>query len=120
MVICCVGEGTWTFGTPVATHHMSAMHDLPVLFVIYNNAAYERTRLGARRVSPGGYVNRTNDIPLCDLAPTPAYEKICEAAGGYGELVEDPAELVAALHRAIKVVKEVGRQALLNVVCQKS
>ena len=119
-VICCVGEGTWTFGVPVATHHMSAMHNLPVLFVIFNNAAYERTRLGARRVSKHGNVSKSGNVPLCDLAPTPEYDKICEAAGGYGERVDDPAELPAALDRALKIVREEGRQALLNVICEKS
>lgn len=119
-VICCVGDGTWTFGVPVATHHMSAMHNLPVLFIVFNNAAYERTRLGSRRVSKEGYVNDGNEVPFCELTPTPDYEKVCEAAGGYGEKVIDPNELPAALQRALKVVKEEGRQALLNVICAKS
>jgi acetolactate synthase-1/2/3 large subunit len=47
----------------------------------------------------------------------PAFEQICAAAGGYGERVENPAELPAALDRALAVVKNEGRQALLNVIC---
>jgi acetolactate synthase-1/2/3 large subunit len=47
----------------------------------------------------------------------PAFEQICAAAGGYGERVEDPAELPAAIERALSVVKNGGRQALLNVIC---
>ena len=119
-VICCVGEGTYTFGVPLATHHMSAMHDLPILFVIFNNAAYERTRLGSRRVVKQGAVQDLEKVPLCELEPVPAYEMVCEAAGGYGEKVEDPEQLQAALRRAMKVVTEEGRQALLNVICAKS
>ena len=119
-IICCVGGGTYTFGVPVATHQMSAMHNLPVLFVIYNNAAWDRTRQGSRHVSKQGYVQETSDIPLCELDPAPAYEKVCEAAGGYGERVDDPALLAEALERALKVVRKDGRQALLNVICSKA
>ena len=96
------------------------MHDLPVLFVIFNNAAWDRTRRGSRHVSKQGYLQETSDIPLCELEPAPAYEMVCEAAGGYGERVDDVSELPAALARAMKVVREEGRQALLNVICSKA
>ena len=43
-----------------------------------------------------------------------AFEKTIEACGGYGEAVEDPAELPKALERALKKVHD-GQQALLNV-----
>jgi acetolactate synthase-1/2/3 large subunit len=42
---------------------------------------------------------------------------VCIAAGGYGERVEDPAELPTALSRALTVVRKEKRQALLNVIC---
>ena len=44
-------------------------------------------------------------------------ETVCEAAGGYGERVESPDELPAALDRALAVVRNERRQALLNVIC---
>jgi acetolactate synthase-1/2/3 large subunit len=47
----------------------------------------------------------------------PAFEQICTAAGGYGERVEDPAVLPAALQRALQAVQNERRQALLNVIC---
>jgi len=43
---------------------------------------------------------------LCDLKPEPAYEKIAEAFGGYGERVEDPDKIIPALNRAVKAVKQ--------------
>ena len=51
------------------------------------------------------------------LEKLPAFEKICEAAGGYGERVDDPAALPGALERALAVVNNEKRQALLNVIC---
>jgi len=40
------------------------------------------------------------------------------ACGAYAARVEEPGELPDALAKALKVVKEEGRQALLNVVCK--
>jgi acetolactate synthase I/II/III large subunit len=51
------------------------------------------------------------------LKNLPAFERICEAAGGYGERIEDPAALPAALERTLAVVTNERRQALLNVIC---
>jgi len=51
------------------------------------------------------------------VAPSPRYEKVVEAHGGYGERVEDPQEVLPALKRALKVVKEEKRQAVLNMIC---
>ena len=51
------------------------------------------------------------------LDALPAFEQVCVAAGGYGERVEDPAELPAAMPRAIAVATQERRQALLNVIC---
>ena len=49
------------------------------------------------------------------LEPTPAYEKIVEASGGFGESVAVAEELPAALERAMKAVQVEKRQAVLNV-----
>jgi thiamine pyrophosphate-dependent acetolactate synthase large subunit-like protein len=51
------------------------------------------------------------------LDKLPAFEKICEAAGGYGERVDDPAALPGALQRALAAVANEKRQALLNLIC---
>ena len=58
-------------------------------------------------------------MPMSDLEPAPDYELVCRASGGHAERVEDPAALPGALARALKVVREEKRQALLNVICKK-
>ena len=60
---------------------------------------------------------RRSGLPLIHLDNLPAFEQVCAASGGYGERVEDPAALPGALERAIRVVTEERRQALLNVIC---
>ena len=88
-----LGDGAYMFSNPAAVHHASALHDLPVLFVVMNNAHVGRGRAQhARHVSrrARGEEQRAGFVQLEKL---PAFEEICEAAGGYGERVEDPAAL---------------------------
>ena len=92
-VVCAVGDGSHVFGVPTATHHTARACDLPVLFVVYNNAGWERTRRATLDYAPEGWAARNPSMPLCELAPPPAYAAICEANGGYGERVDDPARL---------------------------
>ena len=66
----------------------------------------------------GGVAAQDDGRLLADLSPTPPFEKLVEASGGYGECVSKPAELPAAIERAVAVVIGEGRQALLNVICR--
>jgi acetolactate synthase-1/2/3 large subunit len=116
-VIAVLGDGSYIFANPVAVHHAAAMHKLPVLFVVVNNAMWGAVRRATLGMYPHGDASRSNKPPFIDLDELPAFDKVCEAAGGYGERVEDPAELPAALGRALKAV-DGGQQALLNVICQ--
>ena len=65
-----------------------------------------------------GSAGRQSPAPQSPLSPSPDFEKYCEASGGYGEKVTERAQLPAALARALKVVREERRQALLNVICE--
>ena len=117
-VIAVLGDGSHLFGNPVALHHAAAAHRLPVLFVIMNNAMWGAVRRAVQGMYPAGEALRSNKPPLIDLDELPAFEQVCAAAGGYGERVEDPAELPAALARALRAVTVEKRQALLNVICR--
>jgi acetolactate synthase-1/2/3 large subunit len=115
--IAVLGDGAYLFSNPVSVHHAAAMHDLPVLFVVMNNSMWGAVRSSALAMYPGGFASRSNDLPFTSLGALPAFEQICIAAGGYGERVENPAALPAALQRALHAVANEGRQALLNVIC---
>jgi len=78
---------------------------------------WNAVRRSTLQMYPQGMTGRSNAAPFTRLENLPAFEQICAAAGGYGERVEDPAELPAAIKRALSVVKNEGRQALLNVIC---
>src|ERR1700738_2504182 len=116
-VIAVLGDGAYMFSNPAAAHHASALHDLPVLFVVMNNGMWGAVERSTRAMYPDGLASKSNDPPFVHLRKLPPFERICEAAGGYGERVEDAAALPAALERALAVVTNERRQALLNVIC---
>src|SRR5204863_410920 len=39
-VICTVGDGAYIFGAPTAAHFVARAYDVPVLFVVFNNQAW--------------------------------------------------------------------------------
>lgn len=117
-VVAAVGDGAYIFGAPSAAHLAARLHGLPFLTVIFNNAAWEAVERATRSVHPDGWAASTGSFPLAGLAPA-HYEQIVQGFGGHGERVEDPAELPAALHRALRVVRQEGRQAVLNVICRR-
>ena len=118
-VICALGDGSHVFGVPTATHFMARTCALPVLFVVYNNSGWQRSRQATLGYAPDGWAAKAARMPLCEWEASPDYETICAANGGFGERVTDPAELPAALQRALDVVRTEKRQALLNVIAQK-
>ena len=117
-VIAVLGDGSYLFSNPVAVHHASRLHRLPVLFVVVNNSMWGAVRRATLGMYPQGDASRSNRPPFIDLEDLPAFEQVCAAAGGYGERVEDPADLPAAFARAFHAVNVEKRQALLNVICQ--
>jgi acetolactate synthase-1/2/3 large subunit len=117
-VICTVGDGAYIFGSPSAAHFASHAHNIPVLFVVYNNQCWRSVMESCLYVHPDGNARRLGNFPISDLSPSPDFDKIVEAFGGYGERVEDPSEMGPALKRALKVVRTEKRQALLNVICK--
>jgi acetolactate synthase-1/2/3 large subunit len=116
-VIVSCGDGTYMFNNPTACHFVSQAYQLPTLTIVCNNAIWNSSKAATQQVLPDGWATSTGNFPLCELSPSPRYEMVVAAHGGYGEMVDDPAELPAALKRALKVVKEEKRQAVLNVIC---
>lgn len=117
-VIATVGDGSYLFSVPTSCHFVSQAYRLPILVVIFNNQCWGAVRRATQSVHPQGWAVKTNHFPLSELSPTPAFELICQANGGYGERVEEPAEVLPALQRALTVVREEQRQAVLNVICK--
>ena len=98
-------------------HWASRAHNLPVLWVVFNNRAWNAVKRATHSFAKDGWAAR-HGIAMSDLDPAPEYAMICQASGGHADRVEDPADLPNALGRALKAVKN-GQQALLDVICKK-
>jgi acetolactate synthase-1/2/3 large subunit len=118
-VIATVGDGAYIFSVPTAAHMVSTTYNLPILVVIFNNGCWGAVRKTTTALFPKGWAAKTGVFPLSNLTPAPAYEKIVEAHGGYGERVERAEQVRPALARALKAVREERRQAVLNVICRR-
>jgi len=117
LVVATLGDGAYMFDNPTACHWVSAVQNLPILIVVFNNQMYGAVRNSTISMYQNGASADNRFTLLADLSPSPAFEKIVEASGGYGERVDDPAKLPAALARALDAVTRENRQALLNVLC---
>jgi len=118
LVVATLGDGAYVFANPTACHWTMQVQNLPVLAVVFNNQLYGAVRSATLGMYGKGTAAQDGARLLADLRPGTAFEKLVEANGGYGERVEKPADLPAALARAKDAVLREKRQALLNVVCE--
>ncbi|MBT4589426.1 MAG: acetolactate synthase, partial [Rhodospirillaceae bacterium] len=114
-VILLVGDGSYMFGGPTPAHFVGKAQDLPTLTIVMNNSKWFAVDRATRVMYPDGKAAKANEMPLTDLTPSPNYEKIMEACGGYGELVDDPAKLEESMRSALEKVRG-GTSVLLNVI----
>jgi acetolactate synthase-1/2/3 large subunit len=115
-VICTTGDGSYIFGSGTAAHIVSEAQGIPVLFIVWNNGIWNAVKSSAKNMNPNGYAAKTDTWAITTLNQAFNYEMICQASGGYGERVDDPAEVPAAIKRALHAVQVEGRQALLNII----
>ena len=118
LVIAAVGDGSYMFGNPTPSHFVSHALGIPILIVVFNNSCWNAVRQAVMGMYPSGWAAKAGLFPLSDLKPSPHYEKIVSASDGYGERVEKASDVQPALERALKAVRDEGRQAVLNMICK--
>ncbi len=116
LVVATVGDGSYVFANPVACHQVAAALDLPVLTVVFNNQGWQAVRHATLGLYPEGHARGAGEMPLTRVAPSPRYDQVVAASGGHGERVERAEDLAGAFDRALRVVREERRQALVDVV----
>ena len=114
-VVCTLGDGSYMFGNPTPGHYVSEAMGLPALFVVFNNARWAAVHRSTLADYPQGYAAKAASPPVADLEPAPRFEHVVRASGGHGECVAAPEQLQPALERALRVVREEKRQALLDI-----
>lgn len=118
LIVAAQGDGSYMFTNPVACHQIATANDLPVLTVVFNNQAWAAVERATKAMYPKGAAAQANAVPLSDLSPSPAFETIVEACGGWGARVDDPDALPGVLEKAVDMVQGEGRQALVNIYCR--
>ncbi len=119
-VIAALGDGAYMFGNPTPGHFVGEAMRLPVLYVIFNNARWAAVHRATLASYPKGFAAKEDQPPFSTLEPSPRFEHVVQASGGYGERVTEPKALMPALERALKAVRVEKRQALLNVCLEAS
>jgi acetolactate synthase I/II/III large subunit len=113
-VTTMTGDGTYMFSIPSTVHWMARRYRTPFLQVIFNNKGWRAPRMSATAVHPEGLASRGDDIGVSFEAP-PDYAGIAAAAGGaHAERIRHAEEVIPALERAVRAVREEGRCAVVD------
>ena len=115
-VIATLGDGSYMFANPMVGHWVSAVQNIPILTIVFNNSRYGAVRRATLSMFKDGVAGETDGRILADLDPSPPFEEMARAQGAHAERVEKPGDLPDALSRARDVVVNDKRQALLNVI----
>ncbi len=120
LIVSLTGDGTYMFSVPSSVHWMARRYGTPFLQVIYNNGGWRAPRSSTVAVHPAGFASRDSDIGT-SFEPAPDYAGIAAAAGdAHAERVVLRDQLEAALERAVSVVRNEGRCAVVDVQVGRS
>ena len=100
LVVATVGDGSYVFANPSASHQAAATLGLGLLTVVFDNGRWESVRSSTARMYPDGAAVAAPEMPLTRLGPAPDYVRLVEAYGGHGAHVTDLDTLPAALKTA--------------------
>ena len=114
-VLCLIGDGGFIYGCPVATLWSANAYRAPFLTVIFNNHSYAVFKeilpmFGGPEVKTGGMGFELG----IDIPNPPDFAAVARACNAYGQTVEEPADIPAALRTALDEVRR-GRPAVLDV-----
>jgi acetolactate synthase-1/2/3 large subunit len=114
LITALTGDGSYMFSMPSTVHWMARRYATPFLQVIYNNGGWKAPRFSTLSVHPDGQASRAQDLGI-SFDPPPDYSAIAAAAGGaHAEVIRRPHEVVPALERALRAVREEARCAVID------
>ena len=102
-VLLLAGDGA--FGFSAMEFDTAVRHRVPIVCVVGNNGIWALEKHPMQQM--------LGTSIAADLAPGTRYDKVVEALGGHGELVDRPDQIRPALERAFKA----GVPACVNVIC---
>jgi acetolactate synthase I/II/III large subunit len=118
-VLCLIGDGAFNYDPGLAALGVCQEHQLPIMIVLYNNYGYHSQKSGVPRFFPDGFAVKNQDFIGISINPSPDYATVARAFDGYGEKVEEPGEVRAALQRGLKAISG-GQFALIDIRLAKA
>jgi len=118
-VLCLIGDGAFNYDPGLAALGVCQEHQLPIMIVLYNNYGYHSQKSGVPRFFPEGFAVKNQDFVGISINPSPDYATVARAFEGYGEKVEEPGEVRAALQRGLKAIAG-GQMALIDIRLAKA
>lgn len=112
-VVQIVGDGSFYFCNPSSVYAVAAQYSLPIFTIVLDNTGWGAVKASTLRMYPKGIAHVTDEFSA-RLLPDMQFAKVAEAAGAYGETLEDPAETEASIGRCLAALRE-GRSAVLHV-----
>ena len=113
-VACLVGDGAFNYGAPTAVYWAADKYKIPFLTVIFNNQIHNAPKNALRGGYPDSYSERTDNFLGMEIFPSPEYSLLAQASRAYGEMVDDPQQVEAALRRGLERVAA-GQAAVIDV-----
>lgn len=113
-IVTLVGDGTFVYGAPTSALWAADRYDAPFLTIIFNNNEHFATRRSLHAFYPDSASERMGSVVGVDISPSPDYALLAEASRAYGERVESPDQVSAAIQRGLEHVAK-GRAAVLDV-----
>jgi acetolactate synthase-1/2/3 large subunit len=118
-VILVVGDGSFNYNPVLAALGLYQEYNLPVFIIIMNNGGYRAMKWAHRMRHPEGTAVSRNQFLGTDITPAPDYVKVAEAFSAYGEKLEDPGDIEAALNRGLGQIGQ-GKTTLLDVILEET
>ena len=116
-VILTIGDGSFYYNAVPAAFGACQELELPLLVVLFDNQGYFSQKNDVVREYPQGWAVRTNKFAGTSITPMPDYGMLARAFGGYGEKVERPRDVRAALTRGLDALAK-GQLALIHLVLE--
>jgi len=116
-VVALIGDGSFNYNPVTAAFGAAQEHRLPILIVLFNNSGYLSQKSGVPQHYPEGWAVKSQTFVGTSITPNPDYAALARAFGGYGEKVEKPGEVRAALLRGLQAVAS-GQLAVLDMRLQ--
>jgi acetolactate synthase-1/2/3 large subunit len=113
-VVQVVGDGGFHFSTPTSVYATAQAYELPIFTAVLDNGGWQAVREAVVRVYPEGEAVKSNQFQARLQGRKRQFEQVAQAFGGYGECVQEPTEVAAAIARCLAAVDR-GQAAVLNV-----